>query len=265
MTNNSRILLDESKLPRKKSLTSNQKPRLLSLLEVDGKTGNLERAKRDPHIPIYLAGPIQAGDCLNKNYRIYPWEILKQKCEAYMGTFAPEMSYGELDHPEESNTPSLNNASHLIEDMWFDDNKKIVYGLVKVLNAYMPDSAPGLKARGIVLNGGKIGISSRALGSVEEYDDYYEVLDDLEFICWDLVSNPSTHAAILKPQLSNQRITEGAKRRTSGLLLTESQVLQGSPNIKAKLIENASKPLTKVEKYALKHLGVERFLQMKNL
>lgn len=276
MKKTNRILLDESQrlfAPNQitdkniKNNSNGKKIKQLPLLELDGKTGSLKEAKHNKDIPIYLKGPIQAGDCMNKNYRIYPWDILKEKCEAYMGLFGKDMSYGELDHPEDSNTPSLNNASHLIEDMWFDDKEKIVYGLIKVLNAYMPDSAPGLKARGIMLNGGKIGISSRALGSVEEMDDHYLVLDDLDFICWDLVSNPSTHVAILKPQLSANRLSENFNRvKQNKILLTESQIF-GSKNIdiKNKLIENASKPLTRIEKHCLNKLGVERFLQLRNL
>jgi len=41
----------------------------------------------------------------------------------------------------------------------------------------------------------KVGISSRALGSVRHTGEGDIVQDDLHFICWDFVSEPSTHGA----------------------------------------------------------------------
>ena len=53
-------------------------------------------------------------------------------------------------------------------------------------------------------NGIKLVISSRGLGSVKELkeqngEDTVEVQDDFELICWDFVSNPSTHGAFMAP------------------------------------------------------------------
>jgi len=49
----------------------------------------------------------------------------------------------------------------------------------------------------------KLGISSRGLGSVEEIreDDgnTLQVQPDFELVCWDFVSNPSTHGAFMAP------------------------------------------------------------------
>ena len=49
----------------------------------------------------------------------------------------------------------------------------------------------------------KLGISSRGLGSVKEINEdgeqTVEVQDDFELICWDFVSNPSTHGAFMNP------------------------------------------------------------------
>jgi len=44
-----------------------------------------------------------------------------------------------------------------------------------------------------------LGISSRGLGSVKELrnEGVVEVQDDFELICWDFVSNPSTHGAFM--------------------------------------------------------------------
>jgi hypothetical protein len=46
-----------------------------------------------------------------------------------------------------------------------------------------------------------VGISSRGMGSVKESTNGKTVTveDDFDLICWDFVSNPSTHGAFMKP------------------------------------------------------------------
>ena len=48
-------------------------------------------------------------------------------------------------------------------------------------------------------HGIKLGISSRGLGSVKPMNENgtLEVQDDFELVCWDFVSNPSTHGALM--------------------------------------------------------------------
>ena len=47
-----------------------------------------------------------------------------------------------------------------------------------------------------------LGISSRGLGSVKESAAGVEVQDDFELVCWDFVSNPSTHGAFMTPAIN---------------------------------------------------------------
>jgi hypothetical protein len=46
-----------------------------------------------------------------------------------------------------------------------------------------------------------VGISSRGMGSVKESSNGRTVTveDDFDLICWDFVSNPSTHGAFMRP------------------------------------------------------------------
>jgi len=232
------------------------------LLEVDGGESMIEKAKKNPDIPIYLVGIIQKGDTPNRNGRIYPFSILKKECDRYMNEEIKDgQSYGELDHPAESTVPELKNAAMTLEDIWYKGLE--VWGRVKLLNAYMPEVAPGKLARGIILNGKTIGISSRALGSVYQDQTGYDVVeDDLELICWDLVSRPSTYDA-------NLRITESKsnKGKINTNILTESKCFGGNCNIKtSKQIIKGKKieALTESEKIYLDILGIEKFLQIKN-
>ena len=52
----------------------------------------------------------------------------------------------------------------------------------------------------LLRSGIKLGISSRGLGSVKQIsEDTVAVQNDFELVCWDFVSNPSTHGAFMKP------------------------------------------------------------------
>lgn len=252
-----RVLLDEALLNGR---TINLKAKPL-LLEISEKGSHLQRLMDNPDIPLFITGIVQSGDVPNRNGRIYPWEYLKRECIRYMENEVKQgLSYCELDHPETSLTPMLNNAACTIEDLWFKD--KDVIARVKVLNAFMPQSAPGLKVRGFLLNGKSVGISSRALGSLEEYSDskWDIVADDLEIICWDIVSNASNYGS--------ERLT--LTEKTQGRVinpkykpyLTESQIkiYNKGASIKESVLSN----LTSEQKIYLNILGVEKFLQIHN-
>ena len=60
-------------------------------------------------------------------------------------------------------------------------------GKIELLN-----TPTGKIAQAIVEAQIPLGISSRGVGSVKQIGETVEVQDDLEFIAWDLVSNPST-------------------------------------------------------------------------
>lgn len=230
------------------------------LLEVEGGNTYIEKLKKNPDLPVYLIGIIQKGDAPNRNGRIYPFNILRKECDRYMNEEIKDgQSYGELDHPPESTVPELKNAAMTLEDIWYKGTE--VWGRVKLLNAYMPDNAPGRMARGFVLNGKKLGISSRALGSTYQDGSGYDVVDeDLEIICWDLVSRPSTYEA-------NLRLAESkGQKKKEALMLTESKCFGDSCNIstsKQIIKEKKINSLTHEEKAFLSIMGVEKFLQTK--
>lgn len=85
---------------------------------------------------------------------------------------------------------NLKHVSHLITDIWTDGG--VVYGKIEILPTPM-----GNIAKSLIESNVKIGISSRALGSVRSRGDADVVQDDLHLICWDLVSEPSTPGAFM--------------------------------------------------------------------
>lgn len=139
--------------------------------------------------PFIVKGVIQRADVLNQNGRIYPKEILATQVAAYKELVKERRAVGELDHADEP-VVNLKNASHVITDIWMEENGTVM-GEVEVL-----DNLPmGKILKGLFEKNIKVGISSRALGSVTEEEAGDVVGDDLFFICWDFVSEPSTPGA----------------------------------------------------------------------
>jgi len=69
----------------------------------------------------------------------------------------------------------------------------------------------------IIKAGHTIGISSRGTGSVQQTNEgALEVQDDFELVCWDFVSNPSTHGAFMNPISLNE-----GKKKVSQLTIVD--------------------------------------------
>jgi hypothetical protein len=142
---------------------------------------------------MVVIGQLQACDKPNANRRIYPYDILFTQVEKYVdGPIKENRALGELDHPE-SSIINLKNVSHNIKRLWWEG--KDLYGEVEVL-----PTPSGNILRQLFENNITVGISSRAMGSVSPIGEgLVTVEDDLDLICWDFVSQPSTYGAYMKP------------------------------------------------------------------
>jgi len=140
--------------------------------------------------PLVMTGILQKADTLNRNGRVYPYEILKREVDKYMELVESGTAGGELDHPD-SAVVSLANVSHRVTDMWWQG--KDLYG--KVLIAEETDAGGTLK--GLLKAGFMLGISSRGVGSVKSVSGKDVVQEDFELIAFDFVSSPSTPGAYL--------------------------------------------------------------------
>jgi hypothetical protein len=154
---------------------------------------SLTEAKRLANGNMVVSGLVQATDKPNANRRIYPYPILKEQVEKYIaGPIAENRALGELDHPE-SSVINLKNVSHNIVRLYW--NGKDLYGDVEIL-----PTPSGNILRELFKNNITVGISSRAMGSVTPIGEgLVQVEDDLDLICWDFVSTPSTYGAYMKP------------------------------------------------------------------
>ena len=164
----------------------------------------LRESKERPGV-FEVEGVMQRAGAKNQNGRIYEKELLEREVEKYMDEFVKNgNAFGELDHPE-SAVVSLKNASHVVKDLHWDGDD--LMGKVELLN-----TPAGNIVKEIIKAGHTIGISSRGTGSVQQTNEgYLEVQSDFELVCWDFVSNPSTHGAFMNPISLNEGKVEISK------------------------------------------------------
>lgn len=154
---------------------------------------SLTEAKRLSNGNMVVSGLVQATDKPNANMRIYPYQILFTQVQKYIaGPIAENRALGELDHPETS-VINLKNVSHNIINLYWQG--KDLYGDVEIL-----PTPSGNILKQLFQNNITVGISSRAMGSVSPIGEgLVQVEDDLDLICWDFVSTPSTYGAYMRP------------------------------------------------------------------
>jgi len=156
---------------------------------------------------LIVNGVLQRAEAENQNGRVYPRSILEREVEKYKGREIKEnRAFGELDHPE-SSVVELKNTSHIIREVYWKGDD--VMGKVEVLK-----TPAGNILKELLEAGCTVGISSRGMGSVKQIseDGTVAVEQDFELICWDFVSNPSTHGAFMSPK-NEGVINEGISRK----------------------------------------------------
>jgi hypothetical protein len=140
---------------------------------------------------LIVEGIVQRADAKNGNGRVYPKDTLEREVQKYKDTYIKEnRALGELDHPE-SPIINLKNVCHNILELWWQGDD--VMGKIEIL-----PTPSGNILKELLLAGITVGISSRAMGSVKQIGETVEVQDDLDIVCWDFVSTPSTQGAFME-------------------------------------------------------------------
>jgi len=124
----------------------------------------------------------------NNNNRIYDEKELLPHINEMKKMCEGNKLLGELDHPKSFDI-SLKNASHVIESIEYDKDKKRVTGRIRLLNTDAGKNAKALVDAGVPLH-----ISSRAAGVVEN-DGHVKIK---KMFTYDLVANPGFTNAELK-------------------------------------------------------------------
>jgi hypothetical protein len=149
-----------------------------------------------PH-PLIFNAVLQRYGAENANGRIYPEAILKREVDKYQEKIRERRAIAELNHPSES-TIDLSRVAINIAETWSQGNT--LCGKVEIITSpgfrkYGIISCEGDQTANLLLEGIKIGLSSRGLGSETSKRGVLMVEDDYELVGFDVVSDPSTHNA----------------------------------------------------------------------
>ena len=136
-----------------------------------------------------VRGIFSEAERKNGNGRIYPTQLLEREVQKLQPLLSERRLCGELDHPNDE-VVHLSNVSHIITDLKME-------GKALIGEAEFLDTPSGRILQELVKAGVRIGISSRATGSVEHdmKEDAYMVQDNLRMITWDMVADPSCQNA----------------------------------------------------------------------
>ena len=157
-----------------------------------------------PH-PFVLKAVLQRYGAENANGRIYPEAILKREVERYQQKIRERRALAELNHPAES-TIDLSRVAINVDETWWEGNT--LCGNVEIITSpgyrkYGIISCEGDQTANLLLEGIKIGLSSRGLGSVTSKMGVLMVGEDYELVGFDIVSSPSTFNAWFCPPGEN--------------------------------------------------------------
>lgn len=134
----------------------------------------------------------------NNNNRIYSEEILKREAQKYLsGSIAEKTSWLEVNHPESAQINLLNLGGILI-DCWWEGITLLGKIRLNLSRAFVDTGGvytSGDNVANAMMIDGKLGVSSRGLGSLKKQGDINVVQPDYDLICWDFVSQPSSRGS----------------------------------------------------------------------
>lgn len=141
----------------------------------------------------FIEGVFLQSEITNRNGRMYPEKVMDKEVGRYMESLVKQnRAYGELGHPD---NPSINldRVSHLIVDLRKEGTNYV--GKAKIMETPM-----GNIARGLLDGGANLGVSSRALGSLQMNKEGIQVVQD-DFMlstAADIVADPSAPDAFVR-------------------------------------------------------------------
>jgi hypothetical protein len=134
---------------------------------------------------LYINGVFMQSEVANRNGRKYPSAILEREVARYVTENVDKgRAWGELGHPT-GPTINLDRASHRITSLVKEGNNFI--GKAKISSTPMGDIVKGL-----IKDGGNLGVSSRGMGSLKQVQGVNEVQGDFHLATpADIVADPS--------------------------------------------------------------------------
>jgi hypothetical protein len=154
-----------------------------------------EKNKNEPST-MYIQGPYLMAEQKNKNGRVYSLNEMVSEVQRYTTEMIkPGRSLGELNHPP-SVEVNPERSCHMITELKQDGN--VFIGKSKILSTPM-----GQIVRSLIMDGVKLGVSSRALGKLIPGSDYHTV-QGFHLIGEDVVHDPSVSTAFVNGILESK-------------------------------------------------------------
>jgi hypothetical protein len=177
--------------------------------------------EKDGEKQMKIRGIFMQADIKNRNGRVYPMQVLQKEVDRYNKEFVAEgRAYGELGHPD-GPTVNLDRVSHMVTSL--EPDGKNFIGEAKLLSTPM-----GEIAKALIKDGGKLGVSSRGMGSLESRNGANYVKNDFYLAtAADIVADPSAPKAFV------QGIMEGKEWVWYNGILKEVEVEQIKEDIEA--------------------------------
>jgi hypothetical protein len=156
-----------------------------------------EKNRNTPSI-LHIEGDFLLANEPNRNKRVYPLEEMVKEVDRYKKEMIDsKRATGELNHPS-SPEINLERICHMVTDMRQEGN--IFKGKSRVLSTPM-----GQIVRSLILDGVKLGVSSRALGSVVPDGNGINRVSDFRLVAVDVVADPSVPTAFVNGILESKQ------------------------------------------------------------
>ena len=148
---------------------------------------------------LYIKGPYMMASDVNKNKRVYDLNNMVQEVSRYeKEMIKTDRAMGELNHPTTAEV-DLERACHIVTEMRQDGN--IFLGKSKVLQ-----TPCGTIVKQLVTDGVRVGMSSRALGKIDqEGDGEIGHVTEMKLVAIDCVADPSYSEAFVNGILESKQ------------------------------------------------------------
>lgn len=169
-----------------------ENPDIFERFEIVEEQDNLKKGSS-----LYVKGPFIGCNQINKNKRLYNLNETRDEVSRYIQEMVlPGRAMGELNHPSSADV-NLERACHLVTDLYEEGDT--FYGKSKVLSTPM-----GQILRALINDGVKVGMSTRALGSLQE-ESTHNVVKNMRLIAIDAVADPSFPKAFVNGILESKQ------------------------------------------------------------
>jgi len=173
---------------------------------------------------LYINGPYMMAEGVNKNNRVYDVNEMAREVTRFSDELIKNnRSMGELNHPTTADV-DLERACHLVTELKQDGN--VFYGKSKVLTTPM-----GMIVRSLVNDGVRVGMSSRALGKLEEQSSGIQRVTEMRLVAIDCVADPSFPKAFVNGILESKQFVLEADGKYAEVYDTFCNTLKNLPRV----------------------------------